>query len=155
MRCTDLPQQIQKLIAAARYGVLATVCKDGQPWNTPVSLAIDDDLNVYWGSAYDSQHSRNLAANPSLFLVIFGDEHAEHNGIGLYMSMRGQTLTTPWEITKAKKFYDTTFFETYRPDVSFLGDCPTRLYKAKPERIWHNINEIHDGYYIDVRSPLA
>ena len=154
MQRTDLPADLQKLVQTSRYAVLATVCPDGRPWNSPVAAAFDDKLNLYWGSAVASQHSRNIAANGQLFAVVFGGAGSEFEGKGLYLQMQARELTAKAEVKSALKYYDVSFFEKHHPGITFLGDCPTRLYKAGPLNLWRNIDSIQAGYFIDNRQPM-
>jgi hypothetical protein len=40
----------QAILDRINYSTLATVSNDGQPWNSPVYCAYDQDYNVYWVS---------------------------------------------------------------------------------------------------------
>ncbi len=49
-----------EIIKDIKYITIASVSDDGQPWNTPVYSAFDKDLNFYWFSDKNSQHSQNV-----------------------------------------------------------------------------------------------
>lgn len=155
MRRTIPTAAIQPLLRACRYAVIASVTPDGHAWNTPVAAAFDDDCAMYWGSAAASRHSRNLARDPHIFVVSFGHEGSAFEGQGVYLQMHARSLETKAEVMAARRFYDASFFETYHPGISFLDDCPTRLYTAEPLRIWRNIDVVRDGYFTDVRLKVG
>ncbi len=152
---TDLPEPFQALVDGCRYAVVATVCKNGQPWNTPLAVGFDGEMNMYWASATTSVHSKNIAANQEISVAIFGDRNSRHEGQGLYMLMKAKELRTKSEIEKALRHYDSAFFEQRHPGMTFMGDCPTRLYRAVLVRLWRNRDSLSNGYYIDVRQKLG
>jgi len=154
IRRTTIPDNLRQLLNYSRYAVIATTCPDGTPWNSPVAAAFDDGLNMYWGSAYDSRHSRNIAARPEIFVVVFAGERSVHEGSGIYLQMRARELSTSAEVKAARRHYDASFFEDRHPGITFLGDCPTRLYMATVLRGWHNYDAMHDGYFVDRRRSL-
>lgn len=154
MRSTDLSPKLQRLLKTSRYAVIATVCPDGRPWNTPVAAAFDDGLNLYWGSAAASRHSRNISADKRIFAVVFGGAGSEAEGQGIYLQMQAAPISTAAGVRKALTHYDASFFEKYHPGITFLGDCPTRLYKAVPLEVWFNRDTVQDGYFIDIRESI-
>lgn len=151
---TDLPVELQTLVNGSRYAVLATTCPDGTAWNSPLAVAFDSAINMYWASASSSRHSRNLETNPYSFAVIIGSAGSPLEGKGLYMRMRARVLCTKNEVSEALLHYDAGLFRKYRPTISFLGSCPTRLYKAEALELWTNQDLIKDGYFIDTRKHL-
>ncbi|MGC5223904.1 pyridoxamine 5'-phosphate oxidase family protein [Micromonospora sp. DT81.3] len=59
---------------------------DGMPWATPVWFAARElDLFV-WASKPGARHSRNIAENPRVSLVIFDSSKAPGEGSALYVS---------------------------------------------------------------------
>jgi general stress protein 26 len=84
MKRTALPTRFQELLAAVPYVTLATTCPEGTPWNTPVFGYFDDALNFYWASWTKNQHSRNIAHNHHVFVVVFDSKAPEGDGVGLY-----------------------------------------------------------------------
>lgn len=74
------------LVAENSYLTIATAGADGIPWATPVWFAARDlDLFV-WASKPGALHSRNIAANPRVSLVIFDSSKAPGEGSALYVS---------------------------------------------------------------------
>ena len=62
---------VDRLLAANRYLVLATADKDGQPWATPLFFASLDPHTLCWVSSPDSRHSRNIAGRPGIAITVF------------------------------------------------------------------------------------
>ena len=153
---TKLPVRVQALLARIPYVTLATVSPDGQPWNSPVVGRFDDALNLYWVSSRAAQHSRNIAEEPRIFVVVYDSQAPEGTGEGLYLQMRARALDTTSAIKAAKQIYDTSFFTHPMEDhVQFLGECPQRIYKALPEKLWRNIDDSDEGHFVDTRRELV
>lgn len=152
MKRTDLPQYLQKILIEVPYVTLASVCADGRPWNTPVRGYFDDELNLYWASWPKNQHSQNIALNPDVFAVIYDSRASEGDGIGIYMQMTAEILTRESQIKQARTIYTTNFGEnSHNP---FTGECPRRLYKAAPRKLWFNSDAYIKGNFIDVRREI-
>jgi general stress protein 26 len=123
MKRTDLPQELHPLVGGTPYVTIASVCPDGSPWNTPVWGYFDDELNLYWASWPNNQHSRNIASNPRIFVVLYDSHAPEGEATGLYMEMTARVLSSKRAIAQGRKVYTTNFGEnlTHEP---FAGECP-------------------------------
>lgn len=66
---------VPRLLAQHDYLVLGTADAEGRPWVTPVFYAARDDHCIFWVSAPDSRHSRNIAHRSTIAITIF-DSHA-------------------------------------------------------------------------------
>ena len=64
------------VIATNRYFVLGTAHPDGQPRVSPVYFNHHEHRSFYWVSSPDSQHSRNIAADPRVNAVVFDSSTA-------------------------------------------------------------------------------
>ncbi len=145
-------QHSKEIIKHIRYATVATTCDDGKPWNSPVSSQYDGDLNIYWVSDKEGQHSRNVRQNPNVFIVFYDSTIPEGQGEGVYIQAKAYELNDRDEILalrRAKK----------GPSVDdadkFLGDGVRRMYKAVPERVWMNDDETVNGVFIrDIRIEL-
>ena len=155
MKRTDLPIQIQELLSRIHYATLATVCPDGQPWNSPVVGKFDAEMNLYWVSWQKNQHSQNVSRDPRIFVVVYDSQAPEGKGEGLYLQMSAAPLITQEEIDAARRAYPTDFFTHTFPHQQFLGDCPQRMYRADPIRIWYNADGDVGGHFVDVRRELT
>ncbi len=156
VRRTDLPEDLQNILAAIDYVTIATICADGQPWNTPVFGRFDDNLNLYWVSHKQAQHSQNIAREPRIFVVIYDSTVPEGGGLAVYLKMRAQLLSAAAEIMEAQRTYDTKFFaHDFAHHEQFLAtDCPQGFYRAIPEEVWRNSDGTIDQHFIDQRTKI-
>lgn len=133
------------------YATLATVSADGQPWNSPVYCAYDDDYNIYWGSHIDSQHSQNIRANGKAFIVVYDSTIEPGFGEGVYIQAKVVELTDKNEIAAAHKLIQNRRPSPYWKLEEVQPDKPVHLLKAIPQKIWINCDGQKEGQYIDVR----
>lgn len=154
MKRTDLPPALRQLLEESLYATIATVCSDGHPWNTPVRGYFDENLNLYWASWTKNQHSRNIAHNPRIFVVVYDSHAPEGQAVGLYLEMAAQLVEDRHAVRKARRMYKTTFGETgvHEP---FVGECPRRLYKAVPTKLWVNDESFIRGNFVDIRREFS
>jgi nitroimidazol reductase NimA-like FMN-containing flavoprotein (pyridoxamine 5'-phosphate oxidase superfamily) len=68
------------------FMTLATADADGLPWASPVWFAQENYRELYWVSAPDSRHSRNLAVRPELSIVVFDSAQTPGDVQAVYMS---------------------------------------------------------------------
>ncbi len=142
-----------EIIKQIRYATLATVTPEGDPWNSPVAHEYDENLNIYWVSDKEGQHSKNAALNKKVFIVIFDSTVTEGEGRGVYIQASVNQVVDPEEILKVRRIKKGSHFEQ-SPD-KFLGNSIRYMYRAEPEKIWINDTEITDGVFIrDYRVEL-
>ncbi len=153
----NLNKRAKEIIEEILYITIATSSKDGQPWNSPVYSAYDENYNFYWASWKENQHSKNIAENPNVFIVIFNSKVAEGTGDGVYVKATAQMLTEEGEISQALKFLDGRVGkkkDSKTRIVEFQGDNPRRVYKAVPEKFWINEDGVINGKYVDTRKEV-
>jgi len=68
------------------YLTLATVGSDGAPWASPVWFAARGLELFVWASKPGARHSRHIAENPRVSLVIFDSRQSPGAGSALYAS---------------------------------------------------------------------
>lgn len=141
----------QSILDRIDYATLATVDPNGNPWNSPVYCAYDENYNIYWGSHIESQHSQNIRANGKAFIVIYDSTVAPGLGEGAYIQARVVELTDPQEIAAAHKLIQDRRPNPYWKLEEVQPDRPVHLFKATPEHIWMNGEGEKDRQYIDVR----
>lgn len=139
MKCTDLPQDMQRLLANMKYISIATICDDGMPWNTFLQVSYDDSLNVFWVSSPDGVHSRNISRDNRVFCTIFDSAAKPGEGVGLYLAMESRIIDSDQEIDWALKIHDVSFFTEVYQEVTFKQGSPNRLYIALPVTVWVNV----------------
>lgn len=67
----DHNERAKEIIKEILYITIATTSREGQPWNSPVYSAFDESYNFYWASDQNGQHSKNIAENNKIFIVIY------------------------------------------------------------------------------------
>lgn len=141
-----------EILRKIRYATIATANKDGKPWNSPVAHEYDNQLNVYWFSDKQNQHSQNVRENEDVFIVIYDSTVPEGDGEGVYIEAKAVELNDPEEILSVSKKGED--YEGKPND--FLGDAIRRVYKAVPQRVWMNDAEVTDGVFIrDYRVDIS
>ena len=141
-----------EIIKTIQYATLATVTPEGQPWNSPVKHEYDKDLNIYWFSDKEGQHSKNIRANGQAFIVIYDSTVPEGKGEGVYIQASVTELSDPEEIRMVRQIKKGKDLDA--PD-DFMGHAIRRVYKATPQKVWMNDAEIKDGKFIkDFRVEL-
>lgn len=133
--------RVRQLLAEIHHVPLATVNKDGSPHNSPVFMAFAENLNGYWASDTETQHSENLARTGRVFLVVF-DSREGHGG--LYIRATAKALENPEEIEHGyqilKRLKEQMYGDMGGPDL-YIGDSPQRIYCAQPQQLWVNKSE--------------
>jgi general stress protein 26 len=150
----DLSTRAKELIEQIEYVTIASVSHDGNPWNSPVFSAYDEEFNFYWGTHKDSQKARNIRDTGKVFLVIYNSTVPSGTGEGVYIKASAQQLVDPSEIKNAfellKNRHEAPFWEFEAVQES----GPIRLFKAVPQKFWMNDDGKKDGFYIDIRTEI-
>lgn len=147
-------EKAKNVISKILYITIATVGDEGQPWNSPVYSAFDEDYNFYWVSDQDAQHSQNITANKRVFLSIYDSSAPPSSGQGVYIMAQAQEVVIDEEREKAYNLLNSRA-EGYPWSFEELnGKNRLRLYKAVPEKFWINGDGDVDGNYIDVRIEV-
>lgn len=82
----------RSIIDANLYMVLGTADDEGRPWATPVYYAMAGYTTFYWVSSPDARHSRNIAARPTVSMVVFDSQAPIGTGQGVYMSATAEEV---------------------------------------------------------------
>jgi nitroimidazol reductase NimA-like FMN-containing flavoprotein (pyridoxamine 5'-phosphate oxidase superfamily) len=77
------------------YMTLATADESGTPWATPVWYATEDYRELYWVSSPSARHSQNLAARPTLSIVIFDSTVQPNTGQAVYLTATAAQVPDP------------------------------------------------------------
>jgi len=150
----DHAGKAREIIAHVPYMTVASVSAEGGPWNTPVFFGFDDAYNLYWASWVGSRHSRNIAANPRVLIVIYDTAAPEGTGLGVYIEATAQALTETADIERACRCaYRRAGKEPPGPEA-FMGERARRMYRAVPERVWVNTTRSVDGEWVDDRIEV-
>lgn len=138
-------QRAASIIKTIRYATVATVNKSNEPWNSPVCHVYDDELNIYWFSDKQGQHSQNVNQNPNVFIAIYDSTVPEGQGEGVYIQAQAIELNDPAGISVARRIKKGADDDS--PD-DFMGTAVRRVYKAVPKCIWVNDAQIKNGKFI-------
>ncbi len=153
----DLTARVKKEIAEIQYATLATVSDSGEPWNSPVFTAFDEQYNFYWGSPEHATHSRNIEANGKLAIVIYDSRTKPGTGKGTYIKARAHRISGEDEMKFA---YDLLLKRrgaeaaSYWKYNEFLAHHAVHFYKAEPLEISTHGGEMVHGIYIDRRRVV-
>lgn len=150
----DPSERAKEIISKIIYITVATVSKDGHPWNAPVFAAYDKNYNFYWGTYKESQKSKNILSNKNIFLVIYDSNAAPGTGEGVYIKAIATEMDNPKEIEFAHKLLSDRHIAPYWKLEQVQGNRPIRLYKAVPQKVWINTEGEVDGNYIDTRTEI-
>ena len=137
------------------YATIATADSQAHPWNSPVYSVHDDDLNIYWVSDKQNQHSENIRQNPQVFIVYYDSTALPGQGDGVYFSATAVELTNPEDIRAARQVIDG--YDFFSAD-EYSGNSVCRIYRATPTRAWVNTFEERDGVFIRdfrIEIPLS
>jgi uncharacterized protein YhbP (UPF0306 family) len=92
-----MPRDLKALVAEVLrdgYSVNLGVADEAGPWVAPVVYVPDAEFNLYWISVADSQHSRAIAANPSVAAVVIATHETDQER-AVQMSGRAERLSGP------------------------------------------------------------
>jgi len=139
----------QQILRTIQYATIATSDEQGNPWNTPVFCAFDDDSNIYWSSHPDSVHSLNIANNHKAFIVFYSSPAGEGKGSGLYMNTDVRALENLEEIKLALTLLGERRGKPFLHIEKYIGSGTQRIYKAIPSKCWINdTDRDEDGDFI-------
>lgn len=150
----SLLKQAKEVIESIRYLNIASICDDGKPWNTPVYISYDSNLNFWWMSWKDNQHSKNVRANSQVFCTIYDSQVREGEGFGVYFQGHAFEVTSPKEMLTGILVHYRRVNKKARAVKEFLKHFPRRVYKFVPEKVWVNGDGDINGNFIDVRHEL-
>jgi nitroimidazol reductase NimA-like FMN-containing flavoprotein (pyridoxamine 5'-phosphate oxidase superfamily) len=134
-----LTHRAAELLQTLEYLNIATVSANAHPWNTPVYARHDDRLNFYWCSWKDAEHSRNIRANPRIFITLYDStrKRGDNNLRCLYIQARACEIEDSDEISKALHLLYPQDETEQRVDL-VQGPSLRRIYRAIPETMWLN-----------------
>lgn len=117
----------------SRYMTLATAAEDGTPWATPVWFAHPDPTTFLWASDPTARHSRNIAANPRIALVIFDSTVDPDDAAALYVEATAEQTTDGIEEYSAESVRQGLGTWTLE---RVTAPAKHRLYKATAIELW-------------------
>lgn len=142
------------VLDANSYAVLATATADGTPWASPVWFAHAAYRELFWVSAPDSRHSRNIVARPRIAMVVFDSTAAPNTGQAVYMSATAGRVTDPAGLERGLAVFSARSLREMDTEWGadrVTGAARLRLYRAEVDE--HSI--LDPDAAIDVRITVS
>lgn len=137
----DRNAKAKEIIKRTPVVTLATVSELGEPRSTPVTAAWDENFVCYWTSFSDTEHSKNIRQNPSIFISLFDLSTPPLEASGIYVKAHAVELSDPAEIAHGAKYvYDRKGKEIKKAE-EFMMPSNKRMYKATPKQCWASLTE--------------
>ena len=161
--------KVKDIIEQNLYMTIATCNRSGKlPWISPLYYVSDSSYNFYWYSPKNASHSRFIARNPNIAVVIFNSTLIGDDVDAVYFRAKAQEITNKPEILKGLMLYGrkmlkynfsggkralTRFINSYR---DFQKTSPLRMYKAVPNKIWKLApSEYYKDKYLDRKIEIS
>ena len=127
----ELRARVRAVLDANRYQVLGTVQPDGAPRVSPVYFTHDRGSTFFWVSSPEAQHSRNLADDPRVELVIFDSSMPPPETAAVYVTGTAERVPIEELETECARAYANVGVgaRAFAPD-ELNGEAALRLYRA-------------------------
>lgn len=145
-------KRAKEIIKSIHYLTLATVTKNGSPWNSPLAYSVDDNFNFYFGSPQYTQHAQNIRNNSKGFVVIYDSKAPDGEGEGVYFTATAKELVHKKDIENALNVMF-GLKHSYSSN-SFKGKSKLRIYQLTPQQVWMNDADEKSGLYYDYRVEI-
>ncbi len=130
-------EKAKRILSDCTYMVVGTSSRGGKPWVATVLFVHDEDYNIYFLSAVDALHSKNIIENPAVSIAVFDSRQR----IGLSDGVQGEGTAALVEKADIKKvitlyckkvFPDSEIAPTsrYKPE-DYLGAAEFRFFRIK------------------------
>lgn len=146
-------KQLANIFDKNIYCTLSTVTDGGRPWASPL-FYVRRRNKIYWWSPQKTVHSQNIAKRPEVFITIFDSRVPEGKGKGIYIEALAEVLEDKKEINMAIDVYNTRSKVFKLSLKNSSGEAPTRIYVASIKKIWTNIDNEENGYFVDARERV-
>ena len=154
----DLTAMARDVIAANRYFVLGTSHPGGHPRVSPVYFNHHEHRAFYWVSAPNSQHSRNLAADPRLNAVVFDSSVPPPETRAVYLTGTAAEVSEADLSEEVPRAFLQVRAPAHEMSVEELsGDGDLRLYRLDVQTAEVHARGGHPrwGMGIDTRLPVT
>lgn len=139
------------------YATIATAAVDGSPWAAPQFIAYNRRARqMYWCASRNSQHARNLEANPRAFITVYDSSVGPGEGNGVYLETRAEEITDPIEQARAmEQLIERHGSVPYWTLENIqAADSPIGVFKASIERAWVNEDRQEHGQFVLYRKAI-
>jgi len=129
----DLRELVRDVVDTNRYLTLGTVEPDGPPRLTPVYYNHHEYREFYWVSSPRAQHSRNLANQPAVTVVIYNSTVDPGWTRAVYLDATAREVPGPELAAACDRAFRTvgSGARAFTPE-ELSGEAPVRLYRAEP-----------------------
>lgn len=142
------------IITKIAYMNIASITPEGNPWNSPVYVSFDKELNFFWVSWHKNQHSINIRNNPHVFVTLYDSTVPAGTGVGVYMEGNAHEISNLTEAIHALKTHYGREKRKPRDVVEFMKKFPRRAYKFMPKKVWVNVDGEVNGNFVDKRVEV-
>ena len=150
----DYLKRAHRTLQEVPHASLASVTPDGNPWNTPLYIAVDTNFDVYWVSSLESVHSKNVANRPEAMLTIYRTDRPDESGAAVYAAVTVAALEDRARIVHGLQLIYRRRQRPVPPADDFAAPHPRRVYCGRPTAIWTNVVRDEGGYPADERIAL-
>ncbi len=117
--------------------------------------AYDKDLNFYYISWKENQHSINLRNNPNAFVTIYDSTVNSGTGFGIYMEGKVEEVSNPLVIGEGMLVLYKRAKLKLEDIKKFISNYPRRVYRFIPQKAWVNGDKKIEGSTIDTREEVS
>lgn len=127
---------IRQYLPQANLMQLATSVND-QPWVATVHYYSDQDLNIYWISREDRQHSKHIASNPKVAAAILVHENTIEEKYVIGISVEGTAELLGSDVSsEIGQAFIAKHNRTPAPMEDIVsGQSPHKFYRMKPSKL--------------------
>jgi nitroimidazol reductase NimA-like FMN-containing flavoprotein (pyridoxamine 5'-phosphate oxidase superfamily) len=155
---TEMSEKAVKSLQEQWFCVLATASPQAEPWVSPLFYNFDARYHIVWESAKDAHHSRLIADNPAIAIVVanFAKREADE---AVYLVCKAREVPPEGLSEALDTFVNGAHKRT--PEVErrvemYLGDSPQRLYEAQTESAYLLVVTTDpDGRRLDRRQKIS
>ncbi len=153
---TDLQDRVRTVLDANRYLVLGTVQPDGSPRVSPVYFTAEGADTFFWVSSPEAQHSRNIARDSRVELVVFDSSRLPGETAAVYVTGMAEEVPAIELATACA----TAFARVGEGARAFAaeelsGDADLRLYRATTAEIAVHVRGSDPSYGTGVDTRLV
>lgn len=105
----EFDAMIRSFLQTSRTATLATVNEDGAPAACNVQYAQDDELNLYFVSNDQSDHSRNIVRDGRVALTVYAHDDRAQNIHGVQIRGVAEALCKAGDCNQAWEIYTSKF----------------------------------------------
>ena len=153
-----MSEKAVRILQEQWFCVLGTASLQGEPWVSPVFFNIDEGFRIVWESAADALHSKLIAENPAVAIVVanYAKQDADE---AVYLVCKAHEVP-PARLSEALDIFINGAHkrtpEVVRRVEMYLGDSPQRLYEAHIESAFLLAVTIDaDGRRLDRRQEIS